>query len=250
MGRLGRFIKNHKAAFIAFLAIGSVALASSGSAMWLLALRAMQEAKGNVNIGTVSDAKVSFSDVSFLKESEDDRDYNRISFDAAKDDDEGRVRYDGNNGEHLSVTITGKLNAYHYVKSCTYKLSVPECIKEGINKQYIALDTGNGRYEEAKDYIAKPQPFSFSPIKDESGNDTGAASFSVTVGFIWGEYFKGLNPSVYYDNDEYTGNKTIDEITSEFNEFRRIMYGYPEGSYVPDNPDDIVFTVTLTALTQ
>ncbi len=249
MGRLGRFIKNHKAACIAFLGIMSVALASSGSAMWLMALKAMQEATGNVNIGVLSDAKVSFSDVGFLKESDDDKDYNRISFDAAKDDDEGRVRYDGNNGEHLSVTITGKLNSYRFVKQCTYQLGVPDCILEAISKKYIALNTGGDKYEPALDYISSPQPFAYSPIKSDDGSSTGAASFSVSVGFIWGEYFKGLNPSIYYDTDEYTKDKTIDEITSEFNEFRRVMYGYEEGSSVPENPQDIVFNVTLTALT-
>ena len=250
MARLSSFIKHHKAAFISFVAISSIAMLSSGSAMWMLALKAIGEKTGNVNVGVVTDAKVSFSDVSFLKESDEDKDYNRISFDAAVDDDEGRVRYDGNNGEHLSVSLTGKVNAYRFVTKCTYLLSVPESVLKAIDIGYIALDTGNGKYEEAKDYIANAQPFSLTPILDESsGEDTGIASFSIDIGFIWGEYFEGMNPSVYYDDETYTKDKTIEEIASEFNEFRRVMYGYNEGEIVPNNVKDLEFTVTLTALT-
>lgn len=241
MAGLSRFIKQHKAAFFSFVAITSVALVSSGSAMWMLTLKAMGEKTGNVYIGVVTDAKVVFSDVAF----QDGCD--RISFDAAPDDSEGRVRYDGSNGEHLTVTLTGKLNSYTFVNYCTYQLSVPESIQTAIDKGYIALNTGDNKYDSNLDYIKNPREFTLTPILNE-GVDTGIASFSVTVGFIWGEYFKGLNPSIYYDSN-LVSSKTIEQITSEFNEFRRIMYGYPEDTAVPNNVDDLQFTVTLTALT-
>ncbi len=242
MAGLSRFIKQHKAAFFSFVAITSVALVSSGSAMWMLTLKAMGEKTGNVYVGVVTDAKVVFSDVEFTDKC------NRISFDAAVDDSEGRVRYDGSNGEHLTVTLTGKLNAYNFVKYCTYQLTVPESIQKAIDIGYIALNTGGDKYDSNLDYIKSPQEFTLTGIKNEDGTDSGIASFSVTVGFIWGEYFKGLNPSIYYDSN-LVESKTIEQITSEFNQFRRTMYGYADGETVPNNVNDLQFTVTLTALT-
>lgn len=246
--RLRKFIHKYKAIAIVCGIFGGIALISSGSAAWVLSLKAIKDGRGNVNIGVVNDTKVNFSDVEFVGK-DTDPDYNRISFDADKNDVSGRIRYDGSNGEHLSVTIKGVINSYRYVTSLSYTLSIPESVKNAISEEYILVDTGE-TYSEALDPTINPQRFSASTIKDEEGNDTGSASFFVTLGFKWGKKFGYMNPSLYYDQEEMIKEyPNLSDVTSEINEFRRIMYGYSKGESVPTNPKDLEFTVTLTAST-
>lgn len=244
--RLRKFIHKYKAIAIVLGIFGGVALISSGSAAWVLSLKAIKDGRGNVNIGVINDTKVSFSDVEFVGKGSDP-DYNRISFDADKDDDSGRIRYDGSNGEHLSVSIKGVVNSYRYVTSLSYDLTIPESVKDAIAKGYIMVNTGD-TYSEALDPTLHPQRFIATKIKDKYGNDTGDASFLVTVGFNWGVKFGYINPSLYYDQEEMVKKyPELSTVTEEINEFRRVMYGYSEGETVPENPRDIEFTVTLMA---
>lgn len=233
-----------KSIVISIAVFSAVALLSSGFATWIISSANRKEAAGNVNVGSVVDAHVHFSDLTFVGQGSEEN-YNVIGFDAKNDDDQGRIRWDGRNKEHLAVTLTGKAGPMSYISSLTFQFVVPLSIQNALDAQYIALDTTSG-----DNYIKEAAAIAYSPA---DSNDE--SSFSITFGFVWGEYFKGVNPSLYYDDISKGGNISDDEMIAQMRQFRKVMYyddpsSADEGALLSGkNLPSLQFSLNLVATT-
>lgn len=168
-----------------FMGIG---LTSTGFAAWVISKDASEAPEGNVNVAIITDSSVQIKLNSPATEDTENNKWNLnddFSFDAAKDDNTGRIRWDGTNSEDLKIEISGKLTGAG-VDSYELKARVelPAGITNAISKNYIAWKGGI-------DYASADQTVSV----DDNGN------FTLTLEFVWGSAFEGVNPSVYYDTE-------------------------------------------------
>lgn len=243
-----------------------VSLCSIGAAAFVVTSSASASSGGNAHIGVIQDAKVRFESTDggqltdFYKATNDDL-YNRICFDAPKDDNTGRFRYldDGKHlYEHLTVRIQGNVMPWTYISKVTLQLQTATAytgykgnpILDAIEEGYIELYPVNG----STDYINHPVEIDFTGHDEKKD----AKSFDVTLGFNWGKKFNHRNPSIYYDdtNPDDTnpgGGASIPDETmrEEMKKFTTLLhYGKDfTGLYPTDEKDlpELSFTAILTA---
>lgn len=213
----------------------SIALVSTGFAAWVISSSVEKEGEGNVSAGTVSDKSLEL----VINNAED---LGTIKFEPKKEDNSGRVRYEGNNSdnyESLSVTVTGQITKNpEYLGDLTIQLV--ELNETGD----AALPQANSKLAAAADkgYITLPECF-YNPIKlNEQGStfyNTTDNSFSYTITFGWGSTFRGANPGYYYDGLDAEGNADADiaaevELIKDFEmieklvDLRNVVYGTNE----------------------
>lgn len=183
----------------------SIALVSTGFAAWVISSSVEKNGDGNVSAGTVSDKSLEL----VINNAED---LGTIKFEPKKEDNSGRVRYEGNdsdNYESLSVTVTGQITKNpEYLGDLTIQLV--ELNETGD----AALDLDDSKLAKAaaanKNYISLPECF-YNPIKlNAQGStfyDTSDNTFSYTITFGWGSAFGGVNPGYYYDGLDGEGNE-------------------------------------------
>lgn len=238
-----------------------VSLCSVGAAAFVVTSSASASSGGNAHIGVIQDAKVRFESTDggqltdFYKADKDDL-YNRICFDAPKDDNAGRFRYVDNGDqlyEHLTVQIQGNVMPWTYISKVTLQLQTATAyegykgnpILDAIEAGYIELAPIN----KSTDYINHPVEIPLGAVdsKDDS------KSFDVTLGFKWGEKFNHVNPSIYYDDANPGGGASIPDETmrEEMKKFTTLLhYGKDfTGTYPSDEKylPELSFTAILTA---
>ena len=238
-----------------------VSLCSVGAAAFVVTSSALASSGGNAHVGVIQDAKVRFESMDegqltdFYKAEKDDL-YNRICFDAPKDDNTGRFRYVDNGDhlyEHLTVRLQGKVRPCAYISKVTLQLQTSTAysgykgnpILDAVEAGYIELYPVNG----STDYINNPVEIDFTKY-DENKDPK---SFDITLGFNWGEKFNYTNPSIYYDDANPKGGAHIpdEEMRQEMKKFTTLLHygkGF-EGVYPSDEKDlpELSFTAILTA---
>lgn len=222
----------------AFMGVG---LISTGFAAWVISKDAEEKPEGNVNVAVITDSSVkinldapaTYDDLTKVWTFNDD-----FSFDAPKDDVSGRIRYSGpeDGGEDLSITFSGYLSGNAGV---AYDLTAQVVLPEGVA---AALDQGYIAWAPNSDH----EVVEYDQVTEVTVDSEG--KFSVTIAFVWGEKFSGVNPSVYYDT---TGSTVSDEqMSTELAAFHDVIsVGLTETPAEGNvkNSYSGKFTVTLSA---
>lgn len=213
----------------AFMGIG---LTSTGFAAWVMSRDAEDSASGGVNVSTITDSslEIILDSDSYTQDGDKKILKDNFSFDAAENDVSGRLRWDGEKFEDLSVTIKGELKADANVDyELTATLELPAGILAALNAGYLAwpaTDSSENKWytieyenEGVIEHRAVPVP-----VTVVEGAD-GRKTFEFKIEFVWGEKFAGMNPSLYYDVDE-TG-KAVDnvEMAQEMGAFWNMLTG-------------------------
>ena len=190
----------------------SIALISTGFAAWVISSSVEKGGDGNVSAGTVSDKSLEL-------EINNAEDLGSIKFEPKREDNSGRVRYEGNdsdNYESLTVTVTGKIT-----KNPQYLGDLTIQLVELNDTGDAALELNASKLAKAaaadKGYITLPECF-YNPIKlNEQGStyyNTTDNSFSYTITFGWGSKFGNINPGFYYDGKDADGNDYNEDDTA------------------------------------
>ena len=217
---------------VGIAAFASVCLIATGFAAWVISAKAEKKETGNVNIG-----KVSSADVKITVDQEDTTNTgvltaaNNFSFNPDKDDNSGRVRFDGTNAEKRELNLSGKVGPQRFVTSFKIRLDITSGNDEDGNP--IKDIEANKRFKaaEAAEYIVLPDCFGkdvelygtghYTP--DSNGDNNAKATFNYDIAFTWGDKFGGQNPGRYYDEDD-TGKAVSDsEVSKTLNEFYKTL---------------------------
>lgn len=226
--------KRKKVAFAAIL-LGGVALVSSGFAAWVLSNDTKGDATGNVTVGEIVDNNLSMTVA--LKGS-DSKNSGVFSFDAAKDDNGGRVRSNGTDYANLSltytVTITSKTNNLN-------KLTVKMTETESTNNSDKTTKVSNKVSTAVTNkWIVAPTCMA-NVTEITVGNPTGDTDKGYTwtvdyeVAFTWGTAFGSENPSLFFDDSEKTDGAsespkkgtdyTMEEVTAILQNLHTVLDG-------------------------
>lgn len=203
MARLTRNSYKRKVILFGVLIFMCIALISTGFAAWVMSNDAEAQVDGNVSVGVVSDAGLSFKDV-------DDENKN-FYFEPVEDDNDGRIRHDGVNSESLKVEISGTLVGSQNLGELTYAITIPVGVADAIYEQYIAFKDEDLQADIIAQYTtyqtlepnvkATYTGFTLEADITDQIDKAGASeqAFLFEIEFVWGVKFKGLNPSKYYD---------------------------------------------------
>ncbi len=229
----------------------SLAVTATGFAAWVLSQDAVAETEGGVEVGSVSDVGVEIKDLEFLKDGTTP--INNFVFEPAKDDNDGRVRWDSKaqtpKYEDLDLNLSWTVTNYQNVTSSFIEFKVPANIQAAIDNGYISTPVGFTPVpkSETETNVQKTEviegatyyiyQYTFSPItttghddvadwtvKDENGGKN--IDFDFILKFNWGKEFSadgtegsiGQNPSVYYDSpyaDTTRGDGVDIEVVKE-----------------------------------
>ena len=254
MAKLTKKSYQRKAMVMGGIIFASCALFATGFAAFVVSSSASHGIGGKVNVGTISDKSITFTDVKLSAPN--------FSFDAKEGDNTGRVRWDGTNSENLETTVTGKFSPSDYVNEFTVELRLRNW--DNSNKDVAVNAAAEKRIDEAvkAGYIVAPacyqHPFKLSFSSEDPNakitvaeeNGVNVASFTYKIAFQWGEHFKGMNPSEFYDQtgiassypDEGDGS-----YRNDLNKFYKTMTGVDSGS--TETPLEMNFCVKLVAST-
>lgn len=238
-----------------FLAFGMI---STGFAAWLISATASKESAGPVEVDTIVDKSFELTvdqigdDKKWIAEGTGvDGVYNAISFDAKENDTEGRVRYqgaDGDRAEQLTLRLSGKVS--NKTALLDGKLSVditlPVEILNAMKANYLTLSytyTGGTSAVPVSadtylvDGAAKAIEIDITPAAiAESTKDEG--SFEVVLTFAWGTAFNKQNPCEYYDEDTDGKAKSADQMRFELATFRGLLTNTPNTYGEPASTND------------
>lgn len=230
MARLTRNSYKRKIILFAVFVFISIALISTGFAAWVMSSDAQVDANGNVSVGTVSDAslKIEVTNLEAIKAFS-------FQFEPAKDDETGRVRIDSETklSEVLSLPIEGKISNISVLaeNGLTIQMVLPEGMHKAIELGYINAPACASVMEDGV-LVAKPQVITVTP------DGLGGGTFSTDLTFTWGDTFKNVNPSLYYDghtldetgkivDGDTTGLSVGDAAVKEIlEELRACVYDY------------------------
>lgn len=200
-----------KSIFLASAILGSVALVSVGFASWVITSTPKPHAEtGEIVVDTVEEKRISFVADSFkwTDNDSDDTNNNKIIY--------GGKTYTGdkpvwltnstaNKQEHLSATLSFKVENYTEIEKITVDLKVMKGNEDATaNWATISTDSTETGYVAALPTIADIT--SFTAVD----GSTTQGSASLTLTFNWGAAFKGKNPIDYYNAQNYT-----DELATE-----------------------------------
>lgn len=205
MAKLTRKSYQRKAMVVGATAFAGIALVATGFAAWVISSSATKNVQGNVNVGVVADKSIQLT-VDPITE--------KFSFDAKEGDNTGRVRCDGHNFENLSITVKGNYTNATMVNKFSIALRMGTVASE--TAEPVIDDTAEGRFNAAatgdKKYIVLPECFGANAVTFDTKdvNTVGKkltvtgdnATFEYKISFAWGEFFKGMNPSEYYDTGD------------------------------------------------
>lgn len=252
MAKLTKKSYQRKAMVMGGIIFASCALFATGFAAFVVSSSASYGIGGKVNVGTISDKSITFTDVALSAPN--------FSFDAKEGDNTGRVRWDGTNYEKLETTVTGKFSPSDYVNEFTVELRM-RTFEDG--KKDVALDTDAEKRIDAAvaaGYIVapacykNPTPLSFSgegaQITETVVDGVSVASFTYKIAFQWGEHFNHMNPSEFYDQTGIASSypdEGENSYRNDLNKFYKTMTGVESGS--TQTPLPMNFCVKLVAST-
>lgn len=241
MAKITRNSYKRKIIMFGIMLFVSIALISTGFAAWVLSTQAKKDGNGNVTVGYVKDASF---EITFDKITDQygtvitNADELKFSFEPAKDDNSGRVRWDGTNCENLVLTFEGTVTNYQYLGTFNVKMTISNDIQKLVTDGYITLPScaknADGSYIYStidSTSVESGNGISF----DKQENDT--AKFTYKIAFGWGAKFGGVNPSKYYDSvdglvvEDADVKKTLDDF-----------YALMDTTQLKDNKFSITFT--------
>lgn len=229
---------------IMFLAI---ALISTGFATWIMSNDATHNEDGTIEVGTITDGSIKFSDVRFTST------HDSFYFEPDENDQDGDVQFNsGKDGssksENLTVTIAGTVTPLSYLDRITIKMDeLPAGIQAAVTKGYIELP------ECHNNEVVIPD----GDLNKDTSADT--VTFEYDISFRWGDFFENINPSVYLDTRTkiFEGESearyyTFEEKRATLIDFRRTMFqldaGMSDEEVMVYNPvEAISYKITLTA---
>lgn len=246
MAKLTRKSYQRKAMVVGATAFAGIALVATGFAAWVISSSASKTLDGNVNIGKVSDEsiKLEASISSTVK---------NFSFEPVKDDVSGRVRWDGEHYENLSVTVSGDFSPSKYVNKFSITLRIGTL--EEIKNAGTGKTTWETNFEAAaasdKAYIVLPEEvwckekvIDVKTLENKTGEGVAADTkkFSYDIAFKWGTAFGGVNPSKYYDENDAGKAVSSDDLKKTMKDFYATMT-----NTLPEGNNSIPFQVIVTA---
>lgn len=182
----------------------------TGMAVWLLFSALNADLGGGIDVAKVAVSPMDFLDLKLnhTQVEEGKPTGANFVFDSAYGDDSGRVRWDSENSESLTVTVSGMLKNAQYLSSFVYTLELPEGVVEAARKGYVDI----GKYYDAEKGISKQiaVPYTSENIRVAEDGVTSVLTFEFDVTLGWGEFFNFVNPSLYYDTEYYNADGTVD----------------------------------------
>lgn len=223
MSKITRKSYKRKKIILGVSLFGGIGLVSTGFAAWVLSSSTTESKSSSLSVGLVSDKNMSFSNVNIHKTgANDDPVYH---FEPAKDDNTGRVRYDGENYESLSLTVDGTLSQVQNLGTIKAIITVEgnaadtsadhrypartateakAALDEAITKKYVVAPTAYKTSETLlwdEDYTEAAKANYDNFVATIAGENDKTMTFSYEVAFAWGEAFEGDNPSIYFDGN-------------------------------------------------
>ncbi|MDD6302846.1 MAG: hypothetical protein PUA56_06085 [Bacillales bacterium] len=182
--------KNKKIVFISAL-LGSIALASTGFASWVITTQDSKPIKGNVNVETVTDASHTLTVNLKIGQK------GSLVFGATTTSVENPNPWLTYSGESENLTIVYDVECTNYLPcnvGTALTFSKPTPFVGLVSSKYVTEPT-----VELSTFTAK-----------EGNSTTGVAT--LTLSAAWGEHFGGNNPFEYY-NSKSPADYASDEIT-------------------------------------
>ena len=254
-----------KAFVVGIAAFASVCLIATGFAAWVISAKAEKKETGNVDIGKVSSADVKIE----VAQEEGTTGVlsagNGFSFNPDANDDSGRVRYDGKNGEKRDLHLNGTVGPQRFVTSFKIRLDIA-AKDNGTDGKPVKDDEANKRFKAAETagYIVFPPCFDndvelygTDAYKEDTSKDNNAkANFAYDIKFTWGSTFGGKNPGRYYDEVEAGKAVSDADVSKTLNDFYKALTGEDPTTAGGDTTSEdqttvqdgqLKFLVTLTA---
>ncbi len=240
MAKLTRKLYKRKKIAFAAVILGGVALVSSGFAAFVLSQDKTVNGSGSINVGQVSDGALEMTITSKIKGNIADKEYkdgwkdgnpipvkdsvkDTFRFDAKYGDMDGRAKWDGTHYEHLEIKYTVVISsATQSFDHLTITMAQNTWVDAQVAKKNIVAPVCYNK-EASSNASDKDLQITVKEENPSQANDnkyTWTAEYSVA--FTWGETFKGLNPTEYYDKKDagaaisYNDMKTtIDSLFTE-----------------------------------
>ena len=205
MARLTRNSYKRKIILFGVFVFMSIALISTGFAAWVMSSDAEDTTQGNVSVGIVNDASLKINVTNKA-----DLEAFTFLFEPAAGDNTGRVRLDSTDPktEQLTFTIEGNITNAEIL--ATDGFTIEMLLPEGMQKA-IELN-----------YIVAPECVGEAKVIDLDGE----GNFSYTLTFKWGTAFEGINPSLYFDNDEDGLAVSDAEVKTILEDLRACVFNY------------------------
>lgn len=248
--------KSYKRKIIAFgvAAFISLSLIATGFASWILASTAEKSDEGQISVGTTSEKAIEISNLVFTGDVKD------FVFEPVKDDVTGRVRYDGENSENLSVSFTCSITAASFVKQINVAFTCPKGIEDAVDAGYIiapdvdifidpTLTQTTTQSIPLTNGEAGGGEYTYTP----SANGDDIATLSVTLNFAWGEKFGNENPSTFFDTAEGRLQYTHEQVKTALDTFKATVHEMEYDVYAALSDDEKnalpapTYTVNITA---
>ncbi len=225
MARLTRNSYKRKIIMFGIFIFAAIALISTGFAAWVMSTNAKDSTGGNVSVGAVADASLKILNINL--------DGKQFVFEPSANDNSGRVRVDETGAhESLTVKLTGTVAPKKYLKTLIIKLSVVETDTNNETKFTAGIKKAAelGYIDLPKEYFSET-----GKVIQFTGNDDGDNySINETISFAWGKSFEGVNPSIYYDENEEGKKVSDDEVKKTLEDLRACIYGYYDELYAQD----------------
>ena len=242
MSKITRTSYKRKKIVMGLALFGAIGLVSTGFAAWVLSSSATKDAAASLNVGEVSENNMSFSEPVIYETGDSLKTaINTFSFEPAEDDNTGRVRSDGTSQERLSLTVDTVISQAQNLGKVTADIALADAggtnYALAVSQKYVKLPAAAVAQVVLYDTPANPGGLVFE------GDAVKTAKLSYEVAFEWGDFFGGLNPSVFFDSATEggaEGNKagtafTDTEVSTILNDLHDLL-------------DGVTLTLTLTAL--
>lgn len=180
----------------------ALALFATGFASWVLSSGAEDQKEGNISVGVVSDNSVTFGEVTLSA--------NSFSFNPAKEDTSGRVQWDGENHEVLSVKISVPITGYDNIKTLTVALAVPDAVAKTAGYSITDYDPAGTLYT----YINLPTCSTTSykyELVESTGEYTLAKKTNSPVVILDQNFTSADDAICYAPGEDYLDTWTVTE---------------------------------------
>lgn len=251
MKHLTKKAYSRKALTIGVAVFSVIALTATGLAAFILSSSAEKGATGGINVGGVSEKNVNINFKGLKSPSSDQlKDDYKFSFNPTKDDNKGRVRYDGANSEQLSCIIEGTIDPAEVVSKVTVRLDVLK--KSTDSDNWVVDEEANSKFKSAAttgNYITLPECFG-KDVEVTTGEgdysyttSDNKMNFTLKIAFGWGTAFNNMNPGNYYDEDVEGKAKSDATMKTEMAAFTKAL----TGSDNPEADTTLNYKITIKA---
>ena len=222
----------------------SLAITATGFATWVLSADASRNTEGGIEIASVSDASISIENLAFL-DTNGQAPITNFKFEPAKDDDQGRVKTDGE-FEDMDIRIGWTIENYEYVASTFIEFKIPEGVYNAMQKGYLELPSSFARKNDSNGLhvIETVDGVNYyvyqfnAPAITASGNTPDEllswtvsgenVDFILTLKFNWGDAFANTNPSIYYDQNAEGLAADFDTVKATLIDIKATIFGLTE----------------------